>query len=95
MPSVLLADSIAVELGANQPWPDDAKLLQSFENIPADGRPRPRSGNASQRRKHFALGQCAGAQVWSIRHCRDGLHCGICQYKGHPAHPEHVCAAEG
>ncbi|XP_075750159.1 metaxin-2 isoform X10 [Rhipicephalus microplus] len=31
MPSVLLADSIAVELGANQPWPDDAKLLQSFE----------------------------------------------------------------
>lgn len=31
MPSVLLADSIAVELGGNQPWPDDAKLLQSFE----------------------------------------------------------------
>ncbi|XP_077484121.1 metaxin-2-like isoform X3 [Amblyomma americanum] len=31
MPSVLLADSIAVELGANQPWPEDAKVLQSFE----------------------------------------------------------------
>ncbi|XP_049271762.1 metaxin-2 isoform X2 [Rhipicephalus sanguineus] len=31
MPSVLLADSIAVELGASQPWPDDAKVLQSFE----------------------------------------------------------------
>lgn len=31
MPSVLLADSIAVELGANQPWPDDAKVFQSFE----------------------------------------------------------------
>ncbi|KAM7313950.1 metaxin-2 [Ixodes scapularis] len=31
MPSVLLTESIAVELGAHEPWPDDAKVFQSFE----------------------------------------------------------------
>lgn len=31
MPSVLLTESIAVELGAHEPWPNDAKVFQSFE----------------------------------------------------------------
>ncbi|XP_064472274.1 metaxin-2-like [Ornithodoros turicata] len=31
MPSVLLTESIAVELGGQEPWPEDAKLFQSFE----------------------------------------------------------------
>ncbi|GAB6032013.1 hypothetical protein CHUAL_010388 [Chamberlinius hualienensis] len=31
MPSVLLTESIAVELGANEPWPQDVKLFQEFE----------------------------------------------------------------
>uniref|UniRef100_T1JEZ3 Metaxin glutathione S-transferase domain-containing protein n=1 Tax=Strigamia maritima TaxID=126957 RepID=T1JEZ3_STRMM len=31
MPSVLLSQSIAVEFGASEPWPADAKLFQSYE----------------------------------------------------------------
>ncbi|XP_076309581.1 metaxin-2-like [Tachypleus tridentatus] len=31
MPSVLLTESIAVELGAVEPWPDDVKLYQPYE----------------------------------------------------------------
>ncbi|KAK4306611.1 hypothetical protein Pmani_021563 [Petrolisthes manimaculis] len=31
MPSVLLTDSISVELGAQEPWPNDVKLFQQFE----------------------------------------------------------------
>lgn len=32
MPSVLLTESIAVELGANEPWPEDAKLYQPYQD---------------------------------------------------------------
>lgn len=31
MPSVLLTDSISVELGAQEPWPNDVKLFQQYE----------------------------------------------------------------
>ncbi|XP_042871433.1 metaxin-2-like isoform X2 [Penaeus japonicus] len=31
MPSVLLTDSISVELGAQEPWPSDVKLFQQYE----------------------------------------------------------------
>jgi len=31
MPEVLLAESIAVELGGSEPWPDDVKLYQPYE----------------------------------------------------------------
>jgi metaxin len=31
MPNVLLTESIAVELGASEPWPEDVKLFQPFE----------------------------------------------------------------
>lgn len=31
MPEVLLTESIAVEMGSSEPWPDDVKLFQTFE----------------------------------------------------------------
>jgi len=31
MPSVLLTDSICMELGASEPWPSDVKLYQPYE----------------------------------------------------------------
>lgn len=32
MPNVLLTESIAIELGATEPWPDDVKLFQQLED---------------------------------------------------------------